>query len=164
MTVWSLPFWLGWKSKYKTVSFRFKFLPSGQYGWYFVSVALLDQRDLLNIKEFLFAELTGEVFLAPMCLAASLFITLTTFLGVLTCRDLPLDEFLGLVLLFPYSITFLKILLSWHKAGCLALGNLRPKSRIRPGITFSSVTLSFVTLKSKELLLSCVENWGLAII
>ena len=55
------------------------------------------------MKEFLLAELTGEVFLAPMCLAASLFITpatLTTFLGVLTCPDLPLDEFLGLVLLY----------------------------------------------------------------
>jgi len=45
----------------------------------------IDQLDLLNIKEFLLAELRGEVFLAPMSLAASLFITaatLTTFLGV----------------------------------------------------------------------------------
>ena len=69
----------------------------GQYGLYFKSVDILYQLDLINIKEIPLAELTGEVFLAPMCLAASLFIitvaTLATFLGVMSCRDLPLDEF-----------------------------------------------------------------------
>ena len=47
----------------------------GRYGWYLISVDILDQLDLIKIKEFQLAELTGEVFLAPMCLAAYLFIT-----------------------------------------------------------------------------------------
>ena len=66
------------------------------------AVVILEQLDLLNIKKILFAEL--EVCSAPMCLAASLFITVATkstflFLGVLTCRDLPLDEFIEQMIL-----------------------------------------------------------------
>ena len=70
------------------------------YGCYFISVVILDQLDLPYIKELLLAELAREVF-------DSISATLTTFLGVMTCLDLPLDVFTELVLLFTLSIVTL---------------------------------------------------------